>query len=312
MKLTLKVTEEILNNLGQGLLEKRAFLCGAVRTVAEINISRNNTSIYFGSDSYEFISAIARAYMSVYKDGIELERSTVSEYAYGARISPKTAKIVLNDLHIIKEEKGEVVFEEGVPEEFSQSFESLSSYMQAVFIGSGSVYIPENEEDRGYHLEMSFVSGSYCESVAENLEKYLSSFKVSERKTSYALYSKSSDVITDFLYFLKANESASEITNVFAERSMKEKASRETNCRVANMDKSFKASSKYLNAIASIEKNNGVEKLSDPLKDIIKAKKANPDATLDELASIMGISKSAVNHRLRKIIQIVEEEKNEH
>lgn len=307
MKLTLKVTQEILNNLGQGQLECRAFLCAAIHTVGEINISRNNTSIYLSSDNYEFISAIVKAYLSVYKDGIELEKRSGSEYSFGARISPVSAKTVLKDLHIIKEEKGMMIFEEGVPLEFANNFESFSAYMQAVFMGCGSVYIPENEEDRGYHLEMSFVSGSYCDSVAENLEKYLESFKISERKTTYALYSKNSDIITDFLYFLKANESASEITNVFAERSMKEKASRETNCRVANMDKSFKASSKYLNAIASIEAKGNC-KLSEPLVEMIKIKKLNPDATLDELANIMGISKSGVNHRLRKLLQIAEEE----
>ena len=38
-----------------------------------------------------------------------------------------------------------------------------------------------------------------------------------------------------------------------------------------------------------------------------KARLDNPDETLNELAEILNISKSCLNHRLRKIVEIAEQ-----
>ena len=48
----------------------------------------------------------------------------------------------------------------------------------------------------------------------------------------------------------------------------------------------------------------GLDSLKKELKDTAIARVENPDATLDELAEILKVSKSCANHRLRKLNEI--------
>jgi cell division protein WhiA len=47
--------------------------------------------------------------------------------------------------------------------------------------------------------------------------------------------------------------------------------------------------------------------LPEQLREVAEARLANPDATLSELAKILGIGKSGINHRLRKLAKLVED-----
>ena len=59
--------------------------------------------------------------------------------------------------------------------------------------------------------------------------------------------------------------------------------------------------------IKKIDKIIGLEGLKPDLMATAKARLDNPDETLNELAEILNISKSCLNHRLRKIVEIAEQ-----
>ena len=83
------------------------------------------------------------------------------------------------------------------------------------------------------------------------------------------------------------------------------------NCEQANMDKIFMTAQKQINDINKIKELDMLDLLDDRLKEVIKYRLEYPESSLQELADIMSlelnkiITKSGLNHRFRKIREIV-------
>ena len=60
-------------------------------------------------------------------------------------------------------------------------------------------------------------------------------------------------------------------------------------------------------AIQKLEKSGALADLNDQLKLLAKARLKHPEKTLKELAEHLGESKSCINHRMRKLIELAEE-----
>ena len=130
-------------------------------------------------------------------------------------------------------------------------------------------------------------------------------FKIAERKNVWAVYIKDSASICDMLAYLGADKAVLTLNNLLIEREIRNNANRQKNCITANIDKSVDASEKHIAAINKIRAREGMfDRLAPHLKEIAAARVENPFSTLDELADKLGLTKSCVNHRLRKITEI--------
>ena len=92
------------------------------------------------------------------------------------------------------------------------------------------------------------------------------------------------------------------MANMTTERDMHNQINRDANCLTANYSKTVDASARQLAAIALIEDVIGLEALSIALLDIAKLRKENPQASIAELAKMLGISKSAARERLNSLL----------
>lgn len=93
-------------------------------------------------------------------------------------------------------------------------------------------------------------------------------------------------------------------------RDMRNSVNRLVNCETANLNKTISAASKQIDSIERIEQLQGLDSLPDKLRAVAEVRLAHPEASLQELSDLIpggGISKSGVNHRLRKINKIAEE-----
>ena len=99
-----------------------------------------------------------------------------------------------------------------------------------------------------------------------------------------------------------ANEAAIEVSTTNAEKSLINDLTRKHNCDLANMDKTIAAGFEQADAIKKI----GVDNLPESLKQIAKLRLENKELSLADLGQMLEppISKSAVNHRMRKIMEI--------
>ena len=74
-----------------------------------------------------------------------------------------------------------------------------------------------------------------------------------------------------------------------------------------NYDKSVLASVRQIRAIEAIARAQGLDKLDEPLRQTAQARLEDKEASFKELAQRLNISKSCLNHRLRKLTQIADE-----
>ena len=184
------------------------------------------------------------------------------------------------------------------------------SFMQGLFVASGSVVIPQPSEDEQwantlstkYHLELRFTDEAFATAVAENFAEL--SLHFLSRKSGFVLYLKDSEKIADFLVYVNATNAAFTLTNIIISRSLRNASNREANCIAANIDKAVAAAGKQLAAITAIRQMGTFDALPDQLKDIALLREKYPEATLDEIADMLCISKSGASHRFTKLIQL--------
>ena len=84
---------------------------------------------------------------------------------------------------------------------------------------------------------------------------------------------------------------------------------RSTNFETANLSKVTNSSAKHIDAINKIKNSIGLEELPEHLRETALLRNMNPYISLNELSKLYEkpISKSGINHRLKKIMDIAKE-----
>ncbi len=192
-----------------------------------------------------------------------------------------------------------------------KSEEEISSFLSGVFLVCGSVINPQKE----YRLEFSVQNPK----LVDDLLCLISNLPINilpkcvKKKDKFSIYIKESQQVFDFLAFIGAPNSAMELIQVKMVKEVRNYVNRTTNFQTANLSKTANAALIQIKAIDTIEKEKGIDLLPDELKEIAILRKKNPDMSLSELGKALSspLSRSGVNHRLRKIIDISESLKKE-
>ncbi len=181
------------------------------------------------------------------------------------------------------------------------------AFLRGAFLAGGSVTDPE----KGYHLEITTTH----QSVAGETFLLLSECvgfdpKMARRGGGHILYLKQSEQICDCLTFLGAPVAAMGIMEARLEKELNNKVNRRCNCDDANTSKVVEAAQEHLSAIRTLRERGRVEHLPKKLQQALVAREENPEASLSELASLMDppISKPAMNHRLKKLVEMAKED----
>lgn len=177
-----------------------------------------------------------------------------------------------------------------------------ASFLRGAFFAGGSVTDPAKR----YHLELAT---SHAQ-VGRELEVLLRDLgyppKGVVRSGSFITYFKQSDQIEDFLTLIGAPLSAMEVMNAKLEKDLRNSVNRRTNCDTANLDKAVEASREQTEAIRRLQAARKLETLSDKLQHTAALRLEYPELSLSELAEAFDppVTKSCLNHRLRKIMEI--------
>jgi DNA-binding protein WhiA len=76
------------------------------------------------------------------------------------------------------------------------------------------------------------------------------------------------------------------------------------NAEEANLGRTVRASDRQLTAIDRLEADGRLAGLATALRETAAMRRRMPDADLDTLAAALGVSRSAVNHRLRRLVEL--------
>ena len=159
----------------------------------------------------------------------------------------------------------------------------------------------------GYHLEIYFSHNSPALETSQKLAENGILSKVLSRRGGHVVCIRNAESIKDFVAFLPAPISVLKITDLIINRELANKINRQKNCDLGNVNKQVEASIKQIDAIKKIQSEKGLDSLKPDLATTARARVDYPDDTLNELAERLNITKSCLNHRLRKIVLIANE-----
>ncbi len=213
---------------------------------------------------------------------------------------------VLKDLGIVND-KNEFLM---IPSESIVSDDELkNAFLRGVFLVSGSINDPKKSR---YHLEFLINDEKFAIFLNNFLrEKDLNS-KILHRKKGYMVYIKESEKISDFLKLIKAYNAVMYYEDIRIYRDHVNMTNRLNNCEQANIEKTFITSNKHIQDINVLEENGQLDFIDDKLKDVAIFRKKYPESSLKELSDILTketgkkVSKSSLNHRLRKIRELAD------
>lgn len=181
------------------------------------------------------------------------------------------------------------------------------SFLRGAFLAGGSVTDPEKR----YHLELATTHRQVERETFTLMQELGFNPKESSREGNALLYFKQSDAIADFLTAIGAPVTGMAVITTRVDKEMRNTITRQINCDSANADKTVNAAQEQLTAIRRYASLYGLDSLPEPLKDAALLRITNPAASLADLArlSYPAVTKSCLSHRLKKIADLVKEEK---
>lgn len=178
------------------------------------------------------------------------------------------------------------------------------AFVRGAFIVSGAMINPE----KNYHLEFVTHRCRLHRQFASLLATFSLSPKTVIRKSNYVMYFKNSEDIGDVLAVMGASNTIMEYQNTRIYKELRNDANRKMNCDMANLDKTVNAASRQISAIEKLMQKGVYSNLPEQLKEVAELRMEHQDMNLAEIGKLLNpaISKSGVNHRLRKIVDIAE------
>ena len=212
--------------------------------------------------------------------------------------------LILSDLCIVLD--GKRIY---VPHSYLiDEIKDKQAYLRGVFMMCGSINDPKTSR---YHAEFVIYNEETAYFVNSLLNELNFKSKVIKRNGSYMVYIKESEKISDFIKMLNATNSLFYYEDIRIYRDHKNMTNRLNNCEQANVDKIIATSNEQLELIRKLRETHDFDLLDDRIKDICIYKEKYPESSMAELAEIISseterpITKSGINHRFRKIKEMV-------
>ena len=281
--------------------------------LAELSaIVRNSGNVSDGLKITIENNSVARRIFKLFKDvyGINLNITVRRRYGFSNNLiyilgTNKNYSKVVNDLSIIDSEGNYL----DVPHEYLISDnDDMRAYLRGLFMTCGSVNDPKTSR---YHLEFVVNTSGYANFISDVLNGYNLNSKVIKRDKNYMVYIKEAEKISDFLRLIKAYNGVMYFEDIRIYRDHKNMTNRLNNCEQANMDKIFITASNQIRDIEKLKKYDLLDVIDNKLKEVVEYRVKYPESSLSELAEVMSnelgysITKSGLNHRFRKIKDMV-------
>jgi DNA-binding protein WhiA len=299
-------TKKELTNLDTKGCCVRAELSALIRMNGSLSFSNRHLLIDIQTENAAIARRIYTLLKKSYQVTVELlvrkKMRLKKNNVYIVRLVEST-KEVLDDLQIIQ---GDFSLIRNISEELIRKKCCKRSYLRGAFLAGGSV---NNPETSSYHLEIFSLYKEHNDAICELMNEFGLNSKTLERRKGYITYLKEAEKITEFLNIIGAHNALLRFEDIRIVRDMRNSVNRLVNCETANLNKTISAALRQIENIKYIERTVGLDVLPDKLREIAQLRVDFQDVTLKELGEMVSggaISKSGINHRLRKIDEIAE------
>ncbi|RJQ32181.1 MAG: DNA-binding protein WhiA [Actinobacteria bacterium] len=302
MSFTSEIKTQLAKNSQSKKCCQKALLSALLKVDGSLHIENKKLSL----ESHTENSSVARMLKKILTEyglsaNVSIRRSVLqghTNYAVVVASQPKL-ELLLSDLGLLVSGSK---YNYGIPEKFINSKCCAKSYLTGIFLGAGYLSHPK----QSYHLGFDLANAELATDIVGVLSSYQIKAHVSQKKNNIVLSLQTFDDVCDFLALIGASGPLFYYQDIKIIKEIKNKVNRLINFETANVEKVIKSARRQINNIAVIDENYGLEKLSPALKEIVCLRVDNPEASLEELAGLANpkLSKSAVNHRLRRISEL--------
>jgi len=183
-----------------------------------------------------------------------------------------------------------------------------TSFVRGAFLTGGAVTDPA----KSYHLEIVTAHYNVSRQTYSLLLEMEFMPKETSRSGNYIIYFKHSTAIEEFLTLIGAPIHAMKLMSTKIEKDMRNTVNRKVNCDTANVTKTVDAAAVQIEAIKKLDENGVLDTLPDKLKQAALLRRDNPELSIKELAdiSIPPVTKSCMNHRIRRLTELSEKSHN--
>ena len=301
MSFSSNVKEEISRQEVSTKEEASALLYAVIASIGVIGLSSSGMQIKLNLENRPAAKHISTLLEEFFGErcGIAVKNSNLNQKKiYELTVDGKDN--VLELLSSLGFREGTLFLSHAPQGDIADTQEKQIGFLRGLFLACGTL----NHPKKNYQAEFVLQSGDFAEWVLEFINNIGLSAKSILRKSDYVIYLKGGDNISALLSLLGAFTSLLDFENVRAYKDIRNNTNRAANCEVANFTKTYGSAQEYLELIDIIDDSAGLSSLTDTLREAAELRREYPEYSLSELSEVSGISKSALNHRMRKIRQI--------
>lgn len=299
-------TKKELTNLEVKSCCSKAELSALIRMNGSLSFSNRKLTLDIQTENAAIARRIYTLIKKSYDASVELlvrkKMRLKKNNVYIVRLVDQ-ARLILEDLKILNENFS---FIHDISSELIKKKCCKRSYLRGAFLAGGSI---NNPETSSYHVEIFSLYKEHNEALCELMNMFHLNGKTLERKKGFITYLKEAEKITEFLSVIGAHNALLRFEDVRIVRDMRNSVNRLVNCETANLNKTIGAAIRQVENIRFIEEVVGLDTLPEKLREIARLRVDYQDVTLKELGEMVSggkISKSGINHRLRKIDEIAD------
>ncbi|MGI6085068.1 MAG: DNA-binding protein WhiA [Acetivibrionales bacterium] len=308
MSFSMEIKRELTRIENTNICCKEFELTGIIRSGIALKNNKGKPRLIFITENASLSRHLYARVKELYKNNPEIfvlktrrfRTHTVYRLEFTHLIADEI-KTVLKKMGISLEEAGEKLSYENI--EINNRC-CRRAYLRGCFMATGSISDP----GRSYHLEITFPDLLLALEYIDLLKEFGVESRHIVRKGHYLVYLKEGQEIVDFLNVIGAHNALMKLENIRILKDMRNQVNRIVNCETANLEKTVNASIRHVDNIRFIDGIRGLESLPENLREIARLRLENPDVSLAELGKMLNpvLSKSGVNHRLKKIDNIAE------
>lgn len=298
-----KIKKEI-SNLECTKLEYISELSGIIRTSADIKLYAIRIQTENINVANRIFKTVKELYDVTCNITVRKNYNFKKNEIYIIEIKKDVLKII-KDLGFVKDNSIKLL---DVPSEEIVSDDQLKrAFLRGCFLISGSVNDPKTSR---YHLEFLIDKVEYAKFLCDLLNYFKLNAKVLRRKKGHMVYIKESEKISDLLKLIKAYEGVLYYEDIRIYREKVNMNNRINNCEQANIEKTLNSALSQIKDINLIKAHDAFDLLDEKLKTVANYRVKYSESSLVELSEIISLetgvkmTKSCLNHRLRKIKEL--------
>lgn len=289
MSYTYNVKQEILSNEMVTNIEKRAELSAILfskNAFYEDRVELRLENISLAKRVYNFIKEVTNLKIEI-------------KYSISKRLGEHNVYIIL-----IPKQKGYRDFLEQI-KSFNENLilaseEILKGFIRGIFLSCGYIKDPQKEYALDFFMDDEETADKFYNILFAKSKKVFKTMK----RNKPLVYLRNSEDIMDIMVMIGSIQSFFKYEETTMIKDLKNKTIREMNWEVANETKTLNTGNNQIKMIKYIDKEMGLNSLSPVLEEIAYVRLKNPESSLQEIAEIIGISKSGVRNRFRRIEEI--------